>query len=140
MKFSTKILLLFLLPLFLIFLIISLIYIFSPLEWIPYEITLGIALGFYLWIIIFYVVIYVTSEGWGKEKVLTIKDHQRSGLISLLVSAVLIGIFIIGIMSQGYALNQHLLNVFKIWIFIYLISTVTIDSITWFIKKKKNSE
>ena len=142
MKYQKKILRLLLigmLPIFLTILIVGLFYLSFPIyENMKAFEQVGLWIGFYFLFLIIFGFIYAGIYGWGKDKVLTNKDHKRNFLIAFVISLILIFIFAIGLIMTNYNISADtIFGLFQMWIFFYLIPLVALEFLTWIWKVKK---
>ena len=128
-------------PIFLTVLFIGPLYLFTPVcNNINILEQIGLCLLFYLLFLIIFGFVYAYICGWGRDKVLTNKDHKRNFLIAFVISLILIGIFIVGLVNTNYNIStDNIFGLFQIWIFLYLIPLVAIEFLTWVWKVKKKS-
>ncbi|MCK4365433.1 MAG: hypothetical protein KAW45_05235 [Thermoplasmatales archaeon] len=140
-KKTLRLLLLGILPIFLTILIVGLFYLSFPIyEYMKVLDQVGLWVGFYFLFLIIFGFVYAGIYGWGKDKVLTDKDHKRNLLIAFVISLILIGIFVIGLVYTNYNISaDNIFGLFQMWIFFYLIPLVALEFLTWVWKVKKQS-
>lgn len=79
---------------------------------------IGLWIGFYLLFLIIFGFVYAYIYGWGRDKVLTDKNHKRHFLIAFVISLILIGIFVVGLIFTNYNISViNILGLFQMWVF-----------------------
>jgi MFS family permease len=137
-KKKMKILLIGVVPLFLTILLVGIIYLSLPVfEYLKIPEQIGLWAGFYIFSFGICGFIYLWLYGQKLKDVLTDKDHKKNSLIAFIISLILIGIFVIGLILSDVDISKDTLGLFQIWIFFYLIPFVVIESWTGSRKRKK---
>jgi len=118
-KKTLRLLLLGFFPIFLTILILGLFYLSFPVyDYMKIPEQIGLWIGFYLLFLIIFGFLYAYIYGWGRDKVLTDKDHKRNFLIAFVISLILIGIFVVGLIFTNYNISViNILGLFQMWVF-----------------------
>ena len=140
-KKTLRVLLLGILPIILTILILGFFYFSFPIyEYMKIPEQIGLWIGFYFLFLIIFGFVYAGVYGWGRDKVLTDKDHKRNFLISFVISLILFVVFLISLVYTNYNISgDDMFGLFQIWIFSFLIPLVALEFLTWVWKIKRQS-
>jgi len=137
-KKAMKRLLIGIVPIFLTILLVGIIYLSLPVfEYLKIPEQIGLWAGFYIFSFGICGFVYLWIYDQKLKDVLTDKDHKRNSLIALIISLILIGIFVIGLIYTNVDISKDTLGLFQIWTYSYLISFVVIESWMGSRKRKK---
>ncbi len=79
---------------------------------------IGLWIGFFSLFLIIFGFVYAYIYGWGRDKFLTDKNHKRNFLIAFVISLILIGIFVVGLIFTNYNISViNILGLFQMWVF-----------------------